>query len=253
VIQRGPLVLCYHALSDNWEHALAVRPRAFERQLRSVLARGYRPGDASGAVAGVARSVHVTFDDAFRSLARALPSLERLGVPSTVFVCPAYAYGGRPLAVPELAADAAAHPDELATMDWETLRELGRRGVEVGSHTTSHTHLTLLSDGELAQEVKGARDRLEDELGRPCRYFAYPYGEHDARVRTAVRVAGYEAAFALEQPAGHRDRFALPRVDLYRRDGLVRATLKTSALRRAFIRKDERGAEIQVDDAASGG
>ena len=60
----APLVLCYHAVSDAWSHPLAVRPRALERQLRSLLRRRLRPVDAADVVAGNGRLLHVTFDDA---------------------------------------------------------------------------------------------------------------------------------------------------------------------------------------------
>lgn len=227
-----PLVVCYHAVSSSWPHALAVGAPALERQLRSLLARGYRPAGASDVIAGRERVLHVTFDDAFRSVAAALPLLERLGVPVTVFACPAYADGGLPLAVPELEAQLPRYRDELATMDWEALRALVERGVEIGSHTLTHPHLTQLGESELVRELGDSRARLEAELGRACRFLAYPYGEHDARTRAAARGAGYEAAFALSSYAGAADRFALPRVGVYRRDGLLRLTLKTSALGR---------------------
>jgi peptidoglycan/xylan/chitin deacetylase (PgdA/CDA1 family) len=224
-----PLVLCYHAVSDGWEHALAVTPRAFERQLRSLLRRGYRPLAAAGLLDGPRRGLHVTFDDAYRSVLDALPTLHRLGLPATVFVSTAFAdAGGRPLDVPELAAEAAAQPDELATMSWDELRAVAGDGAEIGSHTVSHAHLPRLSDAELDRELGDARARVEDEVGRPCRLFAYPYGEHDERVQDAVRRAGYEAAFALAAGADRDNLHALPRIDLYRRDSLLRATLKTS-------------------------
>jgi peptidoglycan/xylan/chitin deacetylase (PgdA/CDA1 family) len=174
----------------------------------------------------------VTFDDAFRSVVNALPILERLGVPATVFACAGYAEQGRPLDVPELAAEASAHPDELATMSWDELRALRERGVEIGSHTVSHPHLPQLSEAEIQSELTDSRARLEDELGEPCRFLAYPYGEHDARVRAAARRAGYAAAFALASTAEPRDEFALSRVDLYRKDNRLSTILKTSMLRR---------------------
>ena len=224
-----PLVLCYHAVSDGWEHALAVTPRAFERQLRSLLRRGYRPLAADGLLEGPRLGLHVTFDDAYRSVLEALPVLRRLGLPATIFVSTGFAdAGGRPLDVPELAAEAAAQPDELATMSWDELRATAGEGVEIGSHTVSHPHLPRLSDAELERELGEARRRVEDEIGRRCRFFAYPYGEHDERVRDAVRRAGYDAAFALAAGASRSNLHALPRIDLYRRDSLLRATLKTS-------------------------
>lgn len=229
----GPLVLCYHAVSDTWEHALSVTPRALERQLRAMLLRRFRPASAERVVDERGRFLHVTFDDAFASVTRALPVLERLGVPATVFACTAYADDGRPLAVAELAADAARQPEELATLTWDGLRALAERGIGIGSHTSSHAHLRALSDAELSSELAGSRERLEAELGRPCSLLAYPYGEEDERVRGAARTAGFTAAFGLPGRVLPPDRYSLPRVGIYRRDSLWRATLKTTAARHA--------------------
>jgi peptidoglycan/xylan/chitin deacetylase (PgdA/CDA1 family) len=225
------LILCYHGVSDTWEHQLAVRTRAFERQLRSLLFRGYRPVRTAEAVTGSGKFLHVTFDDGYKNVTNALPVLERLNIPSTLFACADYAADGRPLDVPRLAAEAAAHPEHLATMTWDELRALAERGVEIGSHTLTHPRLPHLSDRELQRELGDSRERIEAELDRPCRYLAYPYGQHDERVRAATRGAGYEAAFALRDGADAREPYALPRVDLYRKDQLLRATLKTSLLR----------------------
>jgi len=231
--RSGPLVLCYHAVSETWEHALSVRPAAFERQLRSLVWRGYRGVSASDALSAGGRAVHVTFDDAYKSVLNALPALDRLGLPATVFASTDYANTGRPFDVPELAAEAAAHPEELATMDWEELRALAERGVEIGSHTVSHPHLPRLSDAEIDRELRDSRAQIEDELGRPCRFLAYPFGEHDARVRDGAHRAGYEAAHSLASKTAQpeADRFAVRRIDLYRKDGVLVTTLKTSVLR----------------------
>lgn len=226
------LVLCYHAVSDSWPDELAVPARLFEEHLTSLLRRGYRPVTARDALAGHARSLHVTFDDAYKSVENGLAVLERLGVPSTVFACSGYAEDGRALDVPELTAEIVAYPEELATMSWDELRDLAERGVEIGSHTITHPHLTRLSDAELGRELTESRARLEDELGRACGLLAYPYGENDARVRQAARRAGYAAAFALRESFAPADAFALPRVDLYKRDTSLRARLKTSLLPR---------------------
>jgi peptidoglycan/xylan/chitin deacetylase (PgdA/CDA1 family) len=227
-----PLVLCYHAVSELWPHALAIPAKTLERQVAFVLRCGFRPGRAEDVLDGRRRLVHVTFDDAYRNVDDVLPALERLGVPATVFAATGFADdGGRALAVPELEDDAEAYPDELATMDWDALRALVERGVEVSSHTVSHPHLTRLGDAELRRELGDSRGRLEAELGRPCRFLAYPYGENDDRVEAAAREAGYVAAFGLPGNMRRIDRFALPRVGIWRRDGLPRVALKTSFVR----------------------
>jgi peptidoglycan/xylan/chitin deacetylase (PgdA/CDA1 family) len=228
------LVVCYHAISDRWEHALAIRQKVVERQLADLLARGYRPVSAEQVISGRAGFLHITFDDAYRSIVALLPTLQRLGIPATIFVSSDYADEGRALAVPELAAEAAAQPAELETLDWSGLRDVAQRGLAIGSHTLSHAHLTRLSDAELKRELRESRERVADEIRRPCRFFAYPYGEHDSRVRSAVKAAGYEAAFALHRSARPFDPYSVPRVGLYRRDGRLRSRLKLSAMSRGI-------------------
>lgn len=224
----APLVLCYHAVSATWEHALSLPPERLESGLASLRARGHRPGTLDDVLDG-RRVLHATFDDAFRSVAAALPALERHGVPATVFACSTLADTGAPLDVPELAAELAARPHELSTMDWDALRELQERGIEVGSHTATHPHLPRLGDDELRRELVESRERIEDALGRRCRVVAYPFGDEDARVRAAARAAGYDAAFALPGVERPVDRHALPRVGAYRGDGRVKFALKTHA------------------------
>jgi peptidoglycan/xylan/chitin deacetylase (PgdA/CDA1 family) len=197
-----PLVLCYHAVSPSWEHRLCIHPDLLLRQVRAL---------------SRFRQVHATFDDAFRSAATVFPALERLGVPVQIFVCTRYALVGAPLTIPELAGD---EPEQLATMSWDELREHAARGIAIGSHAVSHPHLTSLSDDELHRELNESKQEIEDRLARPCEDLAYPYGEHDARVRTAARVAGYRRAYALR--GSRSDAYAAPRLDLYRRHTVPR-------------------------------
>jgi peptidoglycan/xylan/chitin deacetylase (PgdA/CDA1 family) len=197
-----PLVVCYHAVSPTWEHRLSIQPDLLLRQVR-VLSR-FRP-------------VHVTFDDAFRSAATVFPALERLGVTVQIFVCTRYALVGAPLTIPELAGD---DPEQLATMNWDELREHAARGIAIGSHAVSHPHLTTLPEDELRRELNESKQEIEDRLGRPCEDFAYPYGEHDGRVRAATQAAGYARAYALR--GSRADAYAAPRLDLYRRHTVPR-------------------------------
>jgi peptidoglycan/xylan/chitin deacetylase (PgdA/CDA1 family) len=219
------LVLCYHAVSEAWPDDLAIPPDVLVGQIRKLLARGFVPGTADDALAG-RRIFHVTFDDAYRELRRVLPDLRQLGLSVTIFACPSFADDGRPFDVPELTERTRTFQDEVRTMNWNELRESASMGVDIGSHTVSHSHLTRLGDLELKHELEVSKERIEDELRRPCRFLAYPYGEQDGRVRAAARSAGYEGAFALRARRG--DPYAIPRVDIYRSDGRLRFALKTS-------------------------
>ena len=226
------LVLCYHAASETWLCGLSLGADEIERQLRQLLGRGYRPAAAAETLGGERGLLHVTFDDAYRSVWSLVPALERLGLPVTVFACSGYADDGRMLDIPELAEENATYPGESATMDWDALRELAERGHEIGSHTVTHPRLTGLSDADLDRELRESRARVETELRRPCRFVSYPYGDEDERVQRSAREAGYEAAFALPGRDAPVNLHAPPRVGLYRRDTGLRFTLKTSALAR---------------------
>jgi peptidoglycan/xylan/chitin deacetylase (PgdA/CDA1 family) len=200
------LVLCYHAVSPTWEHRLCLSPDLLLRQAR-LLSR--------------IRRVRATFDDAFRSAATVFEPLRAFRVPSTIFVCSRYARTGAPLTIPELSGDDV---QELATMAWDELRTHVADGVTIGSHGMSHAHLTRLGDDELRRELRRSKEEIEDELRTRCSEFAYPYGEHDERVRRFVRDAGYERAYGLYTD-GH-DPYALHRLDLYRRHGPIKTLLR---------------------------
>jgi peptidoglycan/xylan/chitin deacetylase (PgdA/CDA1 family) len=231
----GSLVLCYHAVSDTWDDPLATGAARLEAQIKLLLSRGYKAVSGEGALANRPRTLHVTFDDAFANVSSALGVLERLRVPATIFACAGLADEGAHMRVAELRDRAPANDDELLTMSWDALRDVTERGAEIGSHTVSHAHLSALGDDELRRELGASRERVEAQLDRPCRLLAYPYGEHDARVRAAARAAGYTAAFALDPPTGAIDPWAVPRVGVYRADTLWRFALKTTRLRQPVM------------------
>lgn len=173
--------------------------------------------------------LELTFDDGFRNIRTVLPKLLARGFPVLLFICSGYAdRGGAPLLIPELESDDPEDLEQLRTFTWEELRDLVAQGVRVGAHTVTHPHLPELADEELKHEVEEAKERIEAELARPCPDFAYPFGEHDERVREAVRAAGYERAYSLSTAAG---RLALPRLDLYQRERTPRLLAKAAKFR----------------------
>lgn len=93
----------------------------------------------------------------------------------------------------------------------DELHELRAAGIEIGAHSRTHPCLDQCSDAEIADEVVGCRDDLTVMLGEPPRCFAYPNGNVDERVVSAVKAAGYEYAFLFD----HR-RQKLPVADPHR-------------------------------------
>lgn len=67
-------------------------------------------------------------------------------------------------------------------------------GWEVDDHSATHPDLTKVSPARLRAEVGGSRSTFRALLGIDPMFFCYPYGKADARVRAAVRAAGFKAA-----------------------------------------------------------
>jgi glycosyltransferase involved in cell wall biosynthesis/peptidoglycan/xylan/chitin deacetylase (PgdA/CDA1 family) len=226
------LVLCYHACSPTWESALSVSPEDLRWQIGHLLERGWVPTTFSEAVLEPRsrRTLAITFDDGFASVRRhALPVLEQLGVPATLFVPTAFPDSGGPLSWPgiEQWLD-GPWARELESLSWNGIRELAASGWEIGSHSHSHPRLTLLPDAELGRELSESRRILTAELGEPCRAIAYPYGATDARVAAAAADAGYLAGGTLARSLEFSGPTRQPRVGIYQHDGQLKFLLKVA-------------------------
>lgn len=228
-------VLAYHALSrlptGTVFEPYGVPPDEFAQQLDQLMKAGYhflgvdeflrylRDG------AGVPRrALLLTFDDAYADLSSAIPVLLERGIVAIVFVVSSRMGGTNEW-------DQAIGAPRLPLLDADGLKELVRNGVEIGLHSKTHPFLTRLPDSELADEIEGGGDALERHgLGRP-RCFAYPYGEHDPRVREAVRQARMTAAFTVEpgRVRSGQDPFSIPRFEILRGDVGWRLRLKLAA------------------------
>jgi peptidoglycan/xylan/chitin deacetylase (PgdA/CDA1 family) len=219
------IVVCYHAVSPDWDHPLALSPERLVRQIRTLMRLG---------------RVQVTFDDAYRNIELVMDDLRKLGVPVTVFVCTTLAdQDGAPLDVVEVTPAHDTDVMGLSTLSWDRLRALNSRGISLGSHTETHPHLPELGDDEILRELTTSKERIEKETGQPCRELAYPYGEHNARVRKLAREAGYDRAYGLIDADTRRipgarvplgDPYGQPRLLLHRGDGVARTIAKALTL-----------------------
>jgi peptidoglycan/xylan/chitin deacetylase (PgdA/CDA1 family) len=228
------LVLCYHAVSESWRAPLSVTPDRLERQLRHLVARGYRGATFHEAVHAPRgpRTLAVTFDDAYRSVgALAEPILSSLGLPGTVFAPTAFIGSDKPMTWPGIDRWLGdAHEAELTPMSWNELGALAEQGWEIGSHTRTHPPLTELDGSSLAEQLSGSRADCEGALGIGCRTIGYPYGEVDDRVVGAARTAGYVAGGALPARLHPPSALRWPRIGIYHADRGPRFRTKVSPL-----------------------
>jgi peptidoglycan/xylan/chitin deacetylase (PgdA/CDA1 family) len=229
-------VLCYHSVEPEWNSPLAVTPEAFAQQAawlarsRQVLpvrnaltrldARGRLPRGTAA----------LTFDDGFAALHRyVLPVLTQHSLPATVFlVAQTLTPAGRMV-------DWVDTPgtEPLTTLTRDQVLEMQEAGVDFQSHSWAHRDLTRLSWDECVTDLRDSREFLSDLLGRRVTLLAYPRGLHDADVRKAAEVAGYTHAFALPETAEQPGDFAVPRVGIYRGNGLAAVRVKAA---RSYLR-----------------
>lgn len=203
----GGLILGYHRVAEDPDdpHLLCVRPSHFREQL-NVISRHFEVVNLAEIVrrSGVApesnpdrrdaaegrRHLALTFDDGYTDvLEAALPSIEDVAVPVTIFVV-AGAVG-----TDRFPWDGDRGGVEGRPLTPSELRQLADRpGVEVGAHTMSHPDLTTLSSLEVRREVTESRDRLEALIGRPVTSFSFPHGGVNRQILETVAEVGYPLA-----------------------------------------------------------
>jgi peptidoglycan/xylan/chitin deacetylase (PgdA/CDA1 family) len=225
-------IICYHAVDPTLHSRISVDPDSFALQIawlashRRVvpLREAVRMMDGHGRLpAGVAS---ITFDDGFASVHEwAMPILLREGVHATIFVVPGTLEGPNAGKI-DWVKDAHALPRALSAAQILDLRDAG---FEIGSHSFAHRDLPTLDEGEIVADLRRSREVLEDLVDRPVGLLAYPFGNHDERVRIAAKVAGFEASFGMadtDLPVSLPH--ATPRVGLYRGQGTRTLRAKTS-------------------------
>jgi peptidoglycan/xylan/chitin deacetylase (PgdA/CDA1 family) len=186
------LVVYYHHVSEEPGDYTYVTPAELERQLRWLRQR-WTPCSLE-ALGGGAAGFGVSFDDGYDDALAALGVLERLAVPATFFVLPAY-------------AGQLSHFNRLGRATrhatCEDLLRLQAAGHTIGSHGLTHRDLTALDDEQLEDELSRSRAMLEAMLGSPVTAFAYPFGACDRRVAAAC-ARWYERAWSTSEAKASR-------------------------------------------------
>lgn len=188
---REPVsVLFYHRVADEHPNDWTMPRRVFQRQVRWMAERmDIIPlSEAQRRIAAGENhrpAVALTFDDGYADNCDfALPLLLRLGLPVTYFVSTRHVVDDLPFPH-DVEAGVRLRPNTI-----EQLRAMAEAGVEIGAHTRTHADLGAPANQPyLAEEIAGSKADLEEALGWPVRYFAFPYGLKANLSAEAFRVA----------------------------------------------------------------
>lgn len=113
--------------------------------------------------------VTTSWDDGHPCDLRVAELLARYGLPGTFYV-------------PATGQRHCIAPPELRTLG---------QSFDIGAHTLRHVPLAGIPDSEARSEIRGSKDFIEQQLGKPCRVFAAPWGRFR---RAHVQIAA-EAGF----------------------------------------------------------
>jgi peptidoglycan/xylan/chitin deacetylase (PgdA/CDA1 family) len=177
----------------------------FRQFLVGLIQTGLRPvsfATVDASMAGKADlpsgCVVLSFDDALASqLRNAVPVLTELNISAMFFVMPGFQDGVHQY------------------MDDAGIRALQAAGQIVGAHTCHHATLPLLAPIPMMAELADCKHQIENIIGVPVRYLAYPNGAYNQPVLSEVTQAGYRAAFTTRVSAILRpdQPLLLPRIE----------------------------------------
>ena len=189
------IIVAFHRVSDtlpedNLTHSASTFEeycKFFRKHFKVVpLSMQVAGRQAAGELGG---TLSITFDDGYRdNFETAAPILRKLGLPATFFVATGF-----------IGSQAVAPWDRQLVrqpgwMDWDQVRSLASQGFEIGCHTDSHVDLGTASAETIRAELEVSKRKLEHELGKPARLFAYPFGGPNNishRALELVREAGF--------------------------------------------------------------
>lgn len=79
-------------------------------------------------------------------------------------------------------------------IDNREIKRMLKSGVELGSHTVTHSLLTRISQDQALSEIVDSKRMLENMFDEKISKFCYPRGYANAWIETAVEQAGYKSA-----------------------------------------------------------
>jgi len=181
----APILLYHHIDPEQANPRYNVLPEVFAAQMQALDDWGYTTITAKQLIKAITkgeplppRPIVITFDDGHYSVYEyAFPIMQEHSFFGVTYIVAnrlkSYGFTGAP-----------------------QLEEMISAGWEVGSHSYSHSDLTL--DHSIAfNEIFVSRDTLSQTLSKPVKTFAYPYGKIDSYVISRTMKWGYLGAMGL--------------------------------------------------------
>lgn len=105
-------------------------------------------------------------------------------------------------------------------MNWNEILSISKSDLfTIGAHTVTHPILSKISCDDASFEIMNSKSILEDKIGKPVDFFAYPNGRVEDIgdfAQSIVAASGYKAACTMNQGLNdsNADVFALKRINV---------------------------------------
>ena len=233
------LSFLFHGLFDDLEDSVAGPQQGFTVEMFESFVEYFHrhsytfvsPNEIAHGLDSKGKYVLVTFDDGYFSNSKALPILERHGIPAALFVSTDHVVQGKAFwwDVVERESLKRQMPKQLVNHVYESLKrlrtpdaeafihaEFGPRAlrplgdsdrpftllelreiakhplISLGNHTSNHDVLTNYSVTEIRAQIESAQEIIASVAGAPPNFIAYPNGEVSDVVLEAAKDAGMQ-------------------------------------------------------------
>lgn len=206
----GAAVFIFHSIGEGCAWSLPTQ--AFEGILAALCSEARVVGaDELSPESTIQPTCALTFDDGYEDFAAiALPRLEHLSLPATLFVCTGWLDGVR--SVPTQLEENG----RLRPISWDAVRFAAGSGVTIGAHSVSHRPFSHLDADAARAEIAECRARISDETHSVPRHFAFPYGkprDFTARDVDIATRSGFERLYDTSWDF-YRGQSLVPRIEV---------------------------------------
>lgn len=174
---------------------LTTSPQEFEKDLEQIKKEGSTPITLDEFNKNIANPVILTFDDGYVDFyINAYPLLRKYNFKAVQFVPTSFI-------------------GKSGYLTWTMIEDMQKSGlVSFQAHTVTHPNLTYLPYDQILFEIKTSKKQLEDKLGKPVNFLAYPYGANNTLVQFAAKEAGFQAALGTWNGYATDLNFNMPRI-----------------------------------------
>ena len=201
-------ILMYHDIDPDkttGKFSYNIHPDTFAAQMQMLADLGYHTITARQLVAAIRegaplppKPIVLTFDDGYLNVYdQAFPIMQAHGFVGVAYIVANRLEADGFLNVPEL--------DEMIAAGWE-----------IGSHSYTHSDLTL-DHSTAFSEIYTSRERISEATGVAVDTFAYPFGSIDPYLGERTRKWGYTGAMGLGRQIIHSTNslYYLQRIEIF--------------------------------------